>query len=49
MVDQGYWIMDAACGIVLLAVIGLLSLLGVVAWAQHQLLFSISFARSIRR
>ncbi|GAX79705.1 hypothetical protein CEUSTIGMA_g7146.t1 [Chlamydomonas eustigma] len=49
IVDQGYWIIDAACGTVLLAVIGLLSLLGVVAWAQHQLLFSISFARSIRR
>lgn len=42
-------VIDAAAGAALLALVGILSLLGVVAWAQHQLLFGSGFARSIRR
>lgn len=49
IVDGGFHFMDAVCGTVLLAVLGFLSLLGIVSWAQHTLLFSVSFARSIRR
>lgn len=36
MVDGGFHLMDLMCGTVLLAVLGFLSLLGIVAWAQHQ-------------
>ena len=33
-VDAGFRVMDAVCGALLLAVLGFLSLLGIVAWAQ---------------
>ena len=36
VVDAGFHAMDLLCGTVLLALLGFLSLLGIVAWAQHQ-------------
>ncbi|KAG1671275.1 hypothetical protein FOA52_010846 [Chlamydomonas sp. UWO 241] len=48
-VDAGFHFCDTVCGAVLLATVGLLSLIGIVAWAQNQLLFGTGFARSIRR
>mmetsp|Transcript_7771 Transcript_7771/g.23366 ORF Transcript_7771/g.23366 Transcript_7771/m.23366 type:complete len:731 (-) Transcript_7771:730-2922(-) len=49
VVDAGFLFCDIVAGGILLATVGFLSLIGVVAWAQHQLLFGASFARSIRR
>ncbi|GAX79706.1 hypothetical protein CEUSTIGMA_g7147.t1 [Chlamydomonas eustigma] len=49
LVDKGCLWVDAAAAYCVLAVVGAASLLGVVAWAQHKLLFSVSFAACIRR
>jgi hypothetical protein len=39
LADQGCWWADAIAAYSVLAVVGAASLLGVVAWAQHKLLF----------
>lgn len=49
LVDGVYWAMDWALGGGLLCVVSLCAWLGVVDWLQTRLLFSATFADSVRR
>ena len=48
-VDAGFRLIDTLVGALIMLVLGICSLVGFVAYLQHRLLFSISFAKSIRR
>lgn len=48
-VDAGFMVLDLLVGYILLGVIGLLSLIGIIARIQTTLLFNVTFARSVRR
>ncbi|KAJ9527498.1 hypothetical protein QJQ45_025772 [Haematococcus lacustris] len=48
-VDAGFLALDCVIGYILLAVLALLSFIGIVGWLQNLLLFNPTFAKSIRR